>query len=349
MKEETKNIVRKMAAKLLLAALLLVGLNAIYRHSLYEKDLQENCTLMSRSLLPLEERSDLVYLGESSNHTHASTDTDTSYICDMLARMLPSLKCSNLSKSACHAGVYYDILRNIPKESMVKIAVVTVNMRSLSSEWIYSKLEPALQKEQTMMKPTPPLYQRAMLAFKGYANWSEKENQRLVVAGLKRQRIPLAGFPYENAKEWDTHMAEYLGRNIGLDTLELTCHYVKDFAYALDQRNPRIKDLDNIVALCRKRGWQPVFHILPDNVDQIGALLGNDLIRILDSNADFVTHRYASQGVIVVNNLHEARDSCFIDRTFPTEHYTQEGRFAVAKAIAGAIRSQYPIPSPQES
>ena len=123
-----------------------------------------------------------------------------------------------------------------------------------------------------------------------------------------------------------------------MDTIAMACHYIKEFACTFDDNNPRIKDLDNIVKLCRKRGWQPVFNILAENVDQMDSLCGPDLLWLLERNAQYIIDRYEPQGVIVVNNLKEVRDSDFRDRDFPTEHYKQTGRLAIARNVAESIR-----------
>ena len=56
-----------------------------------------------------------------------------------------------------------------------------------------------------------------------------------------------------------------------------------------------------------------------------------------EKSAQYITDRYEPQGVIVVNNLKEVRDSDFRDRDFPTEHYKQTGRLAIARNVAEAI------------
>ena len=144
MTDTTKHIIKKLLLKLLVVILVLAALDILYYFTLYQKDIEENCTLMA-----LSERAadgvDIVYLGESSNHTYSDSDTDKRFICEMIDDLLPNHHVGNLAKDACHAGVYYDILRNIPRSNGVKTAIVTVNLRSFTSEWIYSNLEPALR------------------------------------------------------------------------------------------------------------------------------------------------------------------------------------------------------------
>lgn len=342
MTDNKKHTLRKLLFKLLMAILLLVFLDIVYYLTLYQKDLKENCSLMELSMRA-KKGVDIVYLGESSNHTYSKSDTDRRFICEMVEDLLPEHHVGNLAKDACHAGIYYDILRNIPFKTDVKTAIVTVNMRAFSAEWIYSKLETALRKEQVMMRKGPALYRRMLLNFKTYDIWTEEERSALIGQYLENLTLTLPHpFPYRNVVEWDRGIGMsytlYNGKQPSLDTIELACHYIKEFAGEIDTNHPRIKDLDKIVELCRQRGWQPVFNILAENVDQIDSLCGPDLIYFLKRNAQFVVDRYTSKGVLVVNNLETVRDKHFIDRNFPTEHYDQTGRLTIARHLAEAIK-----------
>lgn len=327
--------IKKLALKFLLLAGVLTLLDVVYRFTLYPKDLEANCTLMQRSMMPMEQNADVVYLGESSNHAVADDEDDKRFISDMLQDMLPDHRIANLDKDACHAGIYYDILRNIPTESPVKIAIVTVNMRSFTAEWIYSSLEVPLSKEQVMMKKAPALYKRMLLAFKGYTHWTDEESAKIVHNALRRQQINYPGVPWKTASKWAKAVDGQLNaKGASDDTISLATHYVKGFACDMDEDNPRIRDLDRITELCRKRGWNAVFHILPDNEDQMAALVGPELVGILRRNGKFVEQRYKAMGVTVVNNQGTVRDADFRDRDFPTEHYRQNGRQTIASAIA---------------
>ena len=325
---------------------ILIILDIIYYFTLYQKDISKNCSLMELSLLAAKGM-DMVYLGESSNHSYSENDTDKRFINEMIENLMPGHHVGKLSKGACHAGIYYDILRNIPKGNEVKTAIVTVNMRSFTSEWIHSNLEPALRKEQIMMKKAPALYKRMLLSFKAYPNWTEKERSAIIQNGFEKQTFTLPyPFSYHNANEWDIAIGStkilFNGTHPSDDSVALACHHIKHFACTLDDKNPRIKDFDKIVKLCKKRGWQPVFNILAENVDQIDSLCGPELLYLLEQNVKYVTDRYESQGVIVVNNLTAVRDTDFFDRDFPTEHYTQTGRLAIARNVSETLKKRLP-------
>ena len=344
MTDSTRHIIQKLLFKLLVLLAVLTVLDILYYFTLYKKDLKENTTLMEISQRA-NEGVDIIYLGESSNFYYAESDTDRRFISMMIEDSLPGHRVGNLTKGACHAGIYYGIMRNIPRKSDVKTAIVTVNMRSFTSEWIYSNLETPLRKELIMLKKAPSLYKRMLLAFKAYPTWTEKERSTLIKRGFMRQTFTLPHpFPYQNANEWDHGVGYYCtlynGHQPSLDSVAMACHHIKHFACTLDDKNPRIKDLDKIVTLCKKRGWQPVFNILAENVDQIDILCGPDLLYLLDKNVQYVIERYEKMGVITVNNLNAVRDADFFDRDFPTEHYRQTGRRAVAKNVTDALKQR---------
>lgn len=336
-----KTTLKKILLKFLLLFVVLVCLDIVYRHTLYSKDLRENCTLMERSLKPLEENADIAYLGESSNHAVAEDEEDKRFISDMLQDLLPNHRVCNMDKDACHAGIYYDILRNIPTNAPIRTAIVTVNIRSFSTEWIYSDLEVPLQKEQVFMRQAPALYKRMLLSFKGYAHWSEQERIIKVEKALQRQRFDhVNGVSFATASEWDKAVCDSLTA-IGSDepTISMATHYVKAFACKIDDKNPRIRDLDHIVKLCNKRGWHLIFLILPDNEDQMKEMVGPGLVEILRRNGTYIEQRYKPLGVSVINCQGMVRDADFRDRDFPTEHYRQAGRQAIATALASVIKN----------
>lgn len=338
MKPETRHTILALLRKFAWLLLLLIVLEVVYRLTWYPKELKEDGSFVELVQKAKQEQADILYLAESSNITCGNNDTDTRFISDMLADKITDQKLCHLTRPACHAGNYYKLLQRIPKKSATKTVIVTVNMRSFSSEWIYSKLETPLQREMIYMKKAPALYKRSLIAFKAFTHWSEAEREQIVRDNFKKQTFHFPyDFPYKNAYEWDyaigTQCILYNGQPASLDTIQLACHYIKCFAYELDKNNPRIKDLDKIVKLCKRRGWNLVFNILPDNVDQVEALAGADLVYLMRQNANYIVERYSPKGVLVVNNQDIVRDCDFRERDFPTEHYLQNGRQAVANAL----------------
>lgn len=345
MKANTKENLLKIVKKLLLLAVVLVALEFVYRVTFFPKDIREHCSLLPLSQIPIEEHAQIIYLGESSNRTHLEGESDTSYISKLIASQMPEYRFGHITQSAAHADIYYDILRNIPRNNEIKTVIVTVNMRSFSSEWIYSDLENSFRKQQVFMQRGPALWRRLQLDLKMNTNWTEEERQQLVIDGFKHQTFNCGNdFPYHNAHEWDHALAsrEWLpnGQQLPTDSIPIACHYIKDFAYELNDNNVRIKDFDKIVELCKERNWQLVLNILPDNFDQIKRLVGDELVTLMQRANAYIVKRYTAKGVWVVNNENLARDEDFIDRDFPTEHYRVEGRKAIADNIVRHLREK---------
>lgn len=347
MKINNLNIIKQLGYKFLWLMALLVVLDVLYRITFYPRDVKQNSDVLDLAKKAQTDKADILYLAESSNRTFSLGDKDKRMMSEMISNYYPMLKIGNLSHDAYHAGLYYDVLRNISPKGNVRAVIVTVNMRSFSSEWHYSKLEPALQKQQIMAKHAPALYKRLLLAFNGYRHYTEEERKKIVDKALGKQTFQLPYFfPYHNAREWDHAIGPqnrlYNGDVVSIDTIALACHYIKDFAYDLDRNNPRIKDLDKIVDLCDRRGWKVVFNILPENTEQIKTLVGPDLLYLMHRNTLYLQTRYSKKGVLIVDNLDQVCDRDFIDRTFPTEHYCQNGRQTVAVNVAEALSVVFP-------
>ena len=270
---------------------------------------------------------DILYLGESSNHTYGLDDTDTAWISEMIARHYPTLQVQNMTHDASHGEVYYQLLRNLRPTTPVTTVVVTMNLRSFGPDWIYSTLETVLQKRLVMMQNRPPLVNRAVLAFKAYDIKSTPE--RYAQMRHYWEHHPLPGHPSITA--W--------ADSVNTDSLTIPGVFVKNYAFAIDTlRNPRVRDFDRIVRLAQQRGWNLVFNIPAEDVEWAESLVGPDLTHQMYHNAQLLQQYYTRKGVTVVNNVDAVPDSLFRDRDWTTEHYLQEGRKIIADNVAQALR-----------
>ena len=77
-------------------------------------------------------------------------------------------------------------------------------------------------------------------------------------------------------------------------------------------------------------------NLLPENIDKAKELCGNDLIYLMKQNVSYLEKRYGDK-ICFVDNLDMLRDSCFIDREWPTEHYNFYGRDQIAIRIAKVL------------
>lgn len=339
---------KKILIRIGVIVVLLLAMNWVYTKWFFEKDLLEHSDIIELPRQVVADSCRIVYLGESSNNTYGYAESDHRKISQMVAEYYPEVKMGDMTKAASHAQTYYYMLKQIPEDASVETVVVTMNLRSFGAGWIYSKLETALRKQLVLLEDYPPLANRFLLAFKAYPIRSEEEWGKIV---KKHWKEDLLVFPYDcewkNTHQWDSAMSWRGCRNYeGVydpKLTELACHYVKSYAFSIADDNPRLKDFDDIVALCRQRGWNLVFNLMAENVDKANELVGRDLMCLMKQNHDYLLDRYGHlEGVTVVDNLNLVRDVNFIDQDWTTEHYYAEGRHVIAEQVAEALKTYYP-------
>ena len=331
-----------------MSAALLFVLNWIYVKWFYKTDVAEHSEILELVWQVEADSCRIVYLGESSNITYGFEEPGRKKISEYLAEYFPNVKVGDITKEASHAQTFYYMLKNLHKKSTVETVVVTMNLRSFDARWIYSNLETPLRKQLVLMEDYPPLVNRFLLALKAYPIKSEAEWDSLTKMHWRED--PLV-FPYEfewnNVYQWDSATA-WRGCNnyekvYDPNWTALACHYIKSYGFQIRDDNPRLKDFDDIVALCRKRGWHLIFNLIAENVDKANELVGKDLMYLMKQNHDYLMDRYGHlDGVTVVDNLNLVRDVNFIDQDWTTEHYYEEGRRIIAAHVAEALKAYYP-------
>jgi hypothetical protein len=338
----------KLTIKLSIVAALLVVFNYIYKHTLYEKDVQAHSDIINMVRKVVADKNEIIYLGESSNFSYREDDADKRAISDLIGDYFPDKPIGSITKGAFHAGVYYELLRNIPKESAVKTVVVTMNLRSFDASWIYSNLETPLQKSLVLLKNRPPLFNRLMLSFRGYDIKTDAEREKQFLDKWETDVLSFPNqVPYKNVRQWDRAMAEQGITNPdgsrNQPQTELACHYIKTYAFQIDTlKNPRIEDFDKIVKLAKDRNWNLVLNLMAENMEKAEILVGSNLTYLMKQNRDLLVKRYAKNGVVVVDNLEDIPDEQFIDQNWTTEHYAEKGRKLIARNVAEYLKTIYP-------
>lgn len=339
---------KKLVIRVVVVAALLVCMNWVYSKWFFRNDLVKYSDIVELSWQVADDSCRIVYVGESSNNHYGKEEPDRRKISAYASEYFPTVKMGDMTREASHAQTYYYMLKHIPEDAAVETVVVTMNLRSFGSSWIYSRLETALRKQLVLLKDYPPFFNRFLLAFKAYTIHSDEEWDNM--AKEARRTAPL-DFPYEfqhpTSDEWDKSMAwngwrDGEGNRDQVKT-ELACHYVKTYAFTITDDNPRVADFDAIVELCRQRGWHLIFNLMAENVDKANELVGEDLLFLMRRNRDYLLQRYGSmEDVVIVDNLSLVRDVNFIDQNWTTEHYYEEGRRIIADNVAKALKTFYP-------
>ncbi|HSH66562.1 MAG TPA: DUF4843 domain-containing protein [Bacteroidia bacterium] len=342
------NDFKAVGIKFLMLIGLLIGLNYLYKFTFYEKDLQEHSEIINLVREVVDNKAEIVYVGESSNNTAGKYDLDKRKISDFLADFFPGKKVGDLTKPAAHAGIFYELLRNIPEDAPVETIVMTMNLRSFDANWIFSNLETPLQKSIVLLKNYPPLYNRFLLSFKQYDIKTDLEREAQFKEKWKQDTLVFPfPFKYVNVVDWDSSRAIQGVYNMdgtyNQQMTELACHYIKAYAFQIDTlTNPRIKDFDKIVQLAKKRNWNLLFNLLAENTQQADSLVGKELIYLIRQNEKLLVNRYSKNNVYVVDNLDSVASRDFLDKNWTTEHYAENGRKKIALNVAHYLKKFYP-------
>ena len=339
---------KKLICKFALLAILLVLMNWIYGKFFHKNDLLKHSDEIELVWKVVKDSCTVVYAGESSNITYLHSDKDKRKISDFVFDYFPDMKCGDMTKSAAHSEVYYHLFNNIPENSSVETVIITMNLRSFGYNWIESNLETPIQKYLVLLKKYPPLFNRFKLAFKAYDIKSDSERAEARLYHKKNDKIIFPySFKYDNTADWDLGKAvqgviDSKGKH-NKNLTRLACHYIKGYAFMINDDNPRIKNFDEIVELARQRGWNLIFNLMDENVDRANELVGKDLLYLIRYNRDYLINRYGNiENVTIVDNLGELRNSLFIDQNWTTEHYSEAGRRTIANNVAQAVKKYHP-------
>ena len=339
-------MIKKIAIKFLQLLLILTGLNFIYNWTLYEKDLSEK----SGEVLQIrasQNNTDLYYFGESSNVTFMPEDSVKNSISELTNLFFPTLKITAITKFATHAGIYKYWLKEIDKKGNKPAAiVVTLNLRSFDAAWIHSKLETQLQESIVLTQPYPNLLNRFLLSLQAFDNKTEQQREQQMLEDWKTTPLIFPHkFKYKTVSEWDYGVAQgsYLKPDGSWDTekIILACHYIKSYAFNLNENNPRIKDFDEIAKWCRVNKINLYLNLMAENVEYADSLVGKDLVFLMRQNRDYLVKRYYKENCVVVDNLELVPGKHFIDQDWTTEHYDYKGRMIIAKNLANNLKSKF--------
>lgn len=338
-------ILKKVIIKLTCLFLILIGLNLLYNHTLFQNDLKSKSP--EALAIKTQEAPDIYFFGESSNATYRNTDSIKNSISELTAMFFPALKLNPIVKPATHAGIYKEWIKLIDlKKNKVKALIITLNLRSFDAAWINSKLETQLQESLVMTQNFPNIWNRFCLSLQAFDNKTEKQRDEIMVNEWKSTQLIFPfDFPFKTTSDWDYAMAQgHYKKPDGSWDVEkniLACHYIKAYAFNLNDQNPRIKDFDEIADYCAKNRINLYLNLMAENMDYADSLVGKELVFLMKQNRDFLVKRYSKNTCVVIDNLDLVRGKDFIDQNWTTEHYAYKGRMAIAKNLAQALKKQF--------
>ena len=276
----------------------------------------------------LNKHPDVLYFSSSPNKACAPQDVDRRFISQMVQDSI-YLKLEPIDTGAIHAGIFYSILQKIPKDKYPKVLVVNLNIRSHGNNWIHSNLENSLQRNMVYWNNRPGIINHLLASCKYYDYKTPMEHLRAIEHAEKFGELPFTG-SHRTIKKW----CDSLFR--ASDNPDEGMTMIRHFGFKIDANNIQLKHYELIAEWAKKRNIPLIFVLLPENVERMRELVGQDLHTLVGKNAQFLNTHFTKKGVTVINLWNAAGKDVFFE-AFPTEHYSSVGRSKVASEIARTI------------
>lgn len=339
-------MLKTLVIKISLFILLVLGLDFIYTITVFKTLLHEKCEEIVL-LREQKKETDVFYFGESSNVTFKEGDSIKSSISELTNLFYPKLKITNVNKYATHAGIYrYWLNEIVTDENKPKAIVVTLNLRSFNATWRHSKLETPLQEGLVLIRPYPNIINKFLISLQEFDKKTDSIRERDMQNEWDTTMLKFPyPFKYKTVNEWNRAMGNggYLKPDStwDMDKIELACHYIKGYAFNINESNQRIKDFDKIADWCSANKINLYLNLMAENVHYADSLVGEDLVLLMKQNRDYLVKRYSQKNCKVIDNLECVNGSDFIDQKWTTEHYNYKGRMKIAKNLANSLKNQF--------
>jgi len=265
---------------------------------------------------------DVVYLGESSNTSfNPWTDTFGYSVSEFLQMYLPQNRVRGVSHDGYHVGLFSQMLGLMPEhwaDSSRKTVVITVNMRSFGPSAMFNGNEASNQQEAIFYSHRTALLNGVFVSLHHYDNRDSREMERAKTQWFRTKDLRLDNstngrhygithgdlvskgeecYRHNTVKWWlrdlQRQYAPVSGDADLARVMPMAEAYLKEFAFLLDEENPRVQALDAIVAKCKQEQVNVVFVLLIPNFDHAHRLFGAELTQLMDYNMDFLRKRFA--------------------------------------------------------
>ena len=318
-----KDIAPKMLLRLAVGVLVFFAANMWYVSSgLYKKERMKFSPVASK-LDSAFLNGDVVYLGESSNTSfNPWTDTFGYSVSEFLQMYLPQNRVRGVSHDGYHVGLFSQMLGLMPTHWSLQVPkktlVITVNMRSFGPSAMFNGNEASNQQEAIFYQDRWALLSRMYVSLHHYDNRDAREMERAKTQWFRTRDLRLNGgagyhygvthgdgrmvpkgeeFFYHNTVKWwlrdlQRQFAPVSGDADLARVMPMAEAYLKEFAFLLDDQNPRVQALDAIVEKCKREQVNVVFVLLMPNFDHANRLFGKELVDLMNYNMDFLRKRF---------------------------------------------------------
>ena len=319
-------VVKKIAVRVILLALLLVGLNYFYLYVQYPHDL-EMYSGKYVDMLAEAEDNDILFFGDCSDVYKEEDDTAPS-VSGFLDSIFPC-QVATISENGFHPGTYVDLLKVLHHRGIKdKTIVMTLNLRGFAPKIVFDETyDPVLKHEMTLLRTDrPALVNRASMLTPIITEEERKELRTKIDYSWDNDALQhTVQYPFTRYF-WNIYPN---AENRKLSLQDIGQSYIHDFAFLLDDDYEfvqiRTEQIKEFWQLADKMNCTLYFYIPPINDKEIYSYGGDELIRLLHENLIWINSNYP----YVIDHSLLFGGSKFVG-PYASSHYTEEGRRQMA-------------------
>ena len=270
----------------------------------------------------LNDRTQIIYFGDSVIKYAGPDDKDKSTIVEMLSKINPTSTIGDISHGGYYLKIDEEIFKYILKSPNKPEAIILpINLHSFSP----GVKGPGYQFEKEIFYLKMPrlvtYFYKPLAIFKAInINTVAYSDYAKLPVYYGKEKIGVAG-DFDNPAIYDP------------TTENIRKLYVFTFMQNLDKNHEQIKLLDNMIDLANKTGIKLYVYLTPINFEEGAKYVGPDFIKQTTANAKVVCSILKEKNLPCLNLAFSLNSGYFASPIYPNEHVNERGRKFIAEQI----------------
>lgn len=311
---------------LVLLVTLVIG-NWIYSNYVFSWEITSRPHFLIDEFKQIED-ADAVWMSASMEFSTAPTDSIDTPFSQILGESLQE-NVVPIAKPAFNAKDFYHIVSQKKELFEGKKLYVSMNMRTFGMKWQSKSINKENSFNSLFYNNNPKLINRLRASLSAHVDTPDDEFQWLVQYERIKKLQPENH--YYNRERWLETIKDETANE---DDYWWKRENLEKFAFNMDESNRMLFYFDQLIMLCQELDIQLVCVILPEDLNRLKKVYGQELERIIHYNNAYLTRHFSSVTVINLFNLLESE---YFYEDFITEHYNFEGKRKIAQSIKNEL------------
>jgi hypothetical protein len=275
----------------------------------------------------LQEKVDIIFLGDSSIFAEGNDDTDHRTIARMLQDMTPQWSLGSVTHPAYHIDIYLEFCKYIiRKQYRPAVIIMPINMRSFSPDWdrrphFQYEIQKIILKGGLLKTILLAFYKPLVLFNYNFFTISQEEFMDSPVFFGQQQVGTVKDFN-------NSSYAKYSAKN-------MKNQLIFAYMYGLSQspQHRKLKAWVETARLLIRNNIKVIFYITPIDWEAGEKYLHGEFLKQLQQNTGVIKSLLSAEGVEVLDISTALPSNCFSWFLYANEHLNQRGRRYVAEQL----------------